>query len=72
MPTRGIATGDVDGDGRLDMVVAHQWDAPAFYHNDSPATGGYLDLRLTRDEPATATAAGALPAAGTRRRSARR
>lgn len=65
VPTRGIATGDADGDGRLDMVVARQWDAPAFYHNDSPSTGGYLDLRLTRDEPAMATAAGALPAAGT-------
>lgn len=46
VPTRGIATGDADGDGRLDLAVARQWDAPVFYHNTSDSDGGYLGLKL--------------------------
>lgn len=61
VPTRGIATGDVDGDGRLDFAVARQWAEPVFYHNQSPSAGSYLDLKLTH--PA-APAAGAAPAPG--------
>jgi enediyne biosynthesis protein E4 len=49
VPTRGIAIGDADGDGRLDFAVARQWDEPMFYHNESPATGAFLGLRLTRE-----------------------
>ncbi|HEU5160893.1 MAG TPA: CRTAC1 family protein [Streptosporangiaceae bacterium] len=67
VPTRGIATGDADGDGRLDMAVARQWDEPVFYHNDSPSRGAFLGLRLTHDaaDPAAAAAGrGALPAPG--------
>lgn len=60
-PTRGIAPGDADGDGRLDFAVARQWEAPVFYHNDSPDTGQYLQLKLTTDAPVSA---GPLPAAG--------
>ncbi|MEV0428261.1 CRTAC1 family protein [Micromonospora sp. NPDC050495] len=52
VPTRGIATGDADGDGRLDFAVARQWAAPVFYHNDSPAPGAFLGLRLRHDGPA--------------------
>ncbi|EWM64837.1 MULTISPECIES: CRTAC1 family protein [Micromonospora] len=48
IPTRGIALGDADGDGRLDMAVARQWDAPVFYRNDSPGTGSQLSLKLNR------------------------
>jgi hypothetical protein len=48
VPTRGIATGDADGDGRLDFAVARQWDAPVFYHNDSPA-GAFLGLRISHE-----------------------
>ncbi|GAA2704379.1 CRTAC1 family protein [Micromonospora olivasterospora] len=59
VPTRGIAVGDADGDGRLDMALARQWDAPVFYRNDSPGTGAFLGLRLTRP----AAGPGALPAA---------
>jgi hypothetical protein len=44
--SRGIALGDVDGDGDLDVAVANQWAPPAFYRNDSPALGGSLGLRL--------------------------
>jgi hypothetical protein len=66
VPTRGIATGDADGDGRLDLAVARQWDAPIFYHNDSPSQGSFLGLRLTHEtaQSAAAPSAGALPAVG--------
>ncbi|MFF8246087.1 CRTAC1 family protein [Streptomyces griseus] len=47
VPSRGIATGDADGDGRLDMVVARQWEDPVFYCNMSRKTGGHLNLSLT-------------------------
>jgi hypothetical protein len=49
VPTRGIATGDADGDGLLDFAVARQWDAPVFYHNESPSHGEFLGLRLSHE-----------------------
>ncbi|MEU4805557.1 CRTAC1 family protein [Actinosynnema sp. NPDC023587] len=49
VPTRGIATGDVDGDGRLDMAVSRQWADPVFYHNTGTSDRGFLGLRLTRE-----------------------
>jgi hypothetical protein len=61
IPTRGIATGDTDGDGRLDFAVARQWGPPMFYHNDSPNPGAFLGLRLCHDEAAVP---GGMPAAG--------
>ncbi len=63
VPTRGIAVGDSDGDGLLDMAVARQWDEPTFYHNTSPSKGSYLHLKLTHDTPA-APAGGGLAAPG--------
>lgn len=62
VPTRGIATGDADGDGRIDMAVARQWDAPIFYQNTSPAPGSFLGLKLTK--PLAATATGSAKTAG--------
>ncbi|MER7760774.1 CRTAC1 family protein [Streptomyces sp. NPDC097619] len=50
VPTRGIATGDADGDGRLDMVIARQWDSPVFYCNLSPANNDFLGLNLVDDK----------------------
>jgi hypothetical protein len=50
VPTRGIATGDADGDGRIDLAVARQWDQPAFYRNEAPDTGAFLGLTLTHDD----------------------
>lgn len=61
VPTRGIGVGDTDGDGLPEFAVARQWEAPIFYHNDSPNPGKYLQLKLTTDAP---VAAGPLPAAG--------
>lgn len=62
VPTRGIATGDADGDGKLDFSVARQWEQPVFYQNTSPDTGSYLQLKLCLDKPA---AAGPLGIGGT-------
>lgn len=44
--SRGIATADVDGDGRLDFAVANQWDTSYFHRNESDAVGAFLGLRL--------------------------
>jgi hypothetical protein len=49
----GAAYGDLDNDGRLDMVV-NNIDAPAFvYHNDGPgaATNHYVGIRLDGESP---------------------
>ncbi|MDQ2586820.1 CRTAC1 family protein [Saccharothrix yanglingensis] len=61
IPTRGIATGDADGDGLLDFAVARQFDEPVYYHNEAPEPGGYLNLSLTREQ---APSTGAAPAPG--------
>ncbi|MEU8266691.1 CRTAC1 family protein [Sphaerisporangium sp. NPDC049002] len=61
VPTRGIATGDSDGDGLVDFAVARQWGEPVFYQNQSSSAGSYIGLRLTRDD---APVAGTLPAPG--------
>ncbi len=46
--TRGIATGDVDGDGDLDLAVANQWEPSYLYRNvqTGPGRSLVLDLRL--------------------------
>ncbi|MEU4765750.1 CRTAC1 family protein [Actinosynnema sp. NPDC023794] len=50
VPTRGIATGDVDGDGRLDMAISRQWEDPVFYHNTGKSSNEFLGLRLTHEQ----------------------
>lgn len=49
IPTRGVAVGDADGDGWLDLAVARQWEQPAFYHNQARSTGASLALRLVHE-----------------------
>ena len=44
--SRGIATADVDGDGRLDYAVANQWGTSYFYRNESNNPGAFVGLRL--------------------------
>ena len=44
--SRGIATADVDGDGRLDFAVANQWAASSFYRNQAPRSGRVPGLHL--------------------------
>ena len=48
MLSRGIATADVDGDGRLDFVTANQWGPSYLFRNQSPGAGAFLELRLLR------------------------
>ena len=57
-PSRGIAVGDVDHDGRPDMLISNQWARSQFLHNTGPARS-YLGLRLLL--PATAGVPGAAP-----------
>jgi hypothetical protein len=44
--TRGIATADVDGDGRMDYAVANQWDTSYLYRNECPDPGSFLGIHL--------------------------
>ncbi|MFD1832761.1 CRTAC1 family protein [Streptomyces desertarenae] len=57
VPTRGIATGDADGDGRLDLAVARQWGEPAFHRNVSPDPGSHLGLKLVDESGSPAIGA---------------
>lgn len=52
VPTRGIATGDADGDGLVDFAVARQFAAPVFYKNTSRSDGEFLGLRLSHADAA--------------------
>ena len=57
MVSRGIATADVDGDGRLDFVVANQWGPSYLFRNQSPGAGAFLELRLVRADGSPAIGA---------------
>jgi hypothetical protein len=59
--SRGIALGDVYGDGRLAIAVARQWMPSLFLRNVSPKTGAalVLDLRVPGTVGGTRPAIGA-------------
>jgi hypothetical protein len=42
---RGAAFGDLDNDGRVDIVVNNQNDPPAFLHNESENPGHWISIR---------------------------
>jgi enediyne biosynthesis protein E4 len=44
--SRGLAFGDVDGDGRLDAAVANQWQDALLLHNTGPGGRPAADLHL--------------------------
>ena len=43
---RGLAVGDLDDDGDLDLVVTHLDEPPALLDNDTPNGNGWLRVRL--------------------------
>jgi hypothetical protein len=44
--TRGVAVADVDGDGKLDFVVANQWSDSFVFHNRGESAGDFLGLHV--------------------------
>lgn len=44
--SRGIAIGDVDLDGSLDLIVSNMWGPASYYHNEHPVPGTSLRLNL--------------------------
>ncbi|WP_305788062.1 CRTAC1 family protein [Symbioplanes lichenis] len=57
-PSRGIALGDIDRDGRLDALISNQFARSQLLHNRGPHRS-YLGLRLLL--PATPGVPGAVP-----------
>jgi enediyne biosynthesis protein E4 len=48
-PGRGLAIGDLDGDGRLDLVINNLDAKPALLRNVAATSGHWLGLRLVAD-----------------------
>ena len=47
----GLATGDLDNDGRIDTVVQSQNEPLVYLHNQTVDSGNWLTLRLEGDAP---------------------
>ena len=50
-PGRGLAVGDLDGDGRLDIVINNLDEQPTVLRNVAASTGHWLDVRLVAKAP---------------------
>jgi hypothetical protein len=46
LSARGLAAGDYDDDGRLDVLLANNGMAPSLLHNESAAGNHWLGVRL--------------------------
>jgi hypothetical protein len=57
MVSRGIATADVDGDGRMDFSVSNMWGPSYYFKNESPSVGRFIGLRLVLPERGAGDAA---------------
>jgi hypothetical protein len=51
--SRGLAVGDLDDDGRLDVVINDLDGSPQVLHNELPDTGNWLIVRLKGRAPNT-------------------
>ena len=71
---RGLAVGDLDNDGRLDVLIVAERENLAYFHNEGPA-GRFVTIKLEGLPPRTnrgAVGACVAVTAGGRRRVAQR